>query len=256
MFNQPNNYGQQPTARAPQQSVNLPGLDSILSGGARGFFNADSTVGATVTGTVESVEVTQYHDFQTKEPGFWRDGKPMTQIHIILQTNLHDSPDDEGQRSLWIKGWGTQVKALKAACQKAGVGSPVKGDTMTATFTGYGERGNAPQPPKVYEYVIRHESAAAQVLNSQPAAASYAQAPAQAPAAVNPAASYMQPQAPQQTVPQPQQPAFDVNQVRQFAVLGKTIPEIQGLTGARPDQIQTIIDQVRAEQNTDPAEAF
>jgi hypothetical protein len=92
----------------------------------------------------------------------------------------------------------------------------------------------------VYEYVIRHESAAAQVLNSQPAAASYTQA--QAPS--NPAASYMQPQhqlpAPQQAAPQ-QQSTVDVNQIRQLATMGKSLEEINRLTNAGVDAIRNIL---------------
>ena len=241
MFNQQPYGGQSygtPTQSTPQATpaVNLPGLDDLLSGSGKSFFNADSQPGASITGTVKNVEVTAYRDFQTQQPAYWKDGKPMTQIHIVLDTNLQEGSDDDGSRSLWIKGWGVQLRALTHACQVAGVKTPVAGDTMTATFTGLGERGQAPQAPKLYEYVIQHETTAAQVINAQPQ-----QAPQAAPQQAQPVAQQQYQPAP--TTPVQTAPQLDVNQVRQLESMGKSPAEIAGFLGVPAETIQQVMQE-------------
>ena len=243
---------QQPQAQAP--SAKLESLDELLSGsGAKSFFNADSQPGATVTGVLDLIETSQMRDFQTKQPAYWNDGRPQMQIHIVLQTTLRDPSieDDDGRRSLWIKGWGIQLKAFREACRQAGVKAPKAGDSMSATFTGLGERGNAPQPPKVYAYQITPSNSVAQLVNPQPAAPpqpAYQQAPQQY-APQQPVQQQMpvqqapqQPTAPQYTQqPAPvQSPQASVQQIQQLRSLGKTDQEIAGLLGVTGQQISQI----------------
>ena len=263
-FNNQNPFGQytpqgyQPQ-QAPQTPAKLESLDDLLSGsGAKSFFNADSQPGATVTGVLDLIETSQMRDFQTKQPAYWNDGKPKMQIHIVIQTNLHDPAieDDDGRRSIFIKGYGIQLKAFREACRQAGVKAPKAGDTITATFTGLGERGNAPQPPKVYAYQITPSNSVAQLVNPQtpaPQQPAYQQAPQpmgqyqpqqqvppQMPVQQAPQ-QYQQQQAayPQSQQPayQPQQPQASVQQIQQLRSLGKTDQEIAGLLGVTSQQI-------------------
>ena len=142
-------YGYQPQQRQPAQ---LSSLGDLLAGNsAKAYFGANSQPGDSVTGVIEKIEATQVNDFQTKQPAFWNDGRPKEQIHVIIQTQLRDPSvdDDDGRRSLWIKGWGIQLKAFRDACRQAGVKIPKPGDTITERFVGLGQRGDAPQPPKV-----------------------------------------------------------------------------------------------------------
>lgn len=137
-------YGYQPQQRQPAQ---LSSLDELLAGNsAKAYFGANSQPGDTVTGVIEKIETTQVNDFQTKQPAFWNDGRPKEQIHVIIQTQLRDPSveDDDGRRSLWVKGWGIQLKAFREACMQAGVKTPKPGDTITERFVGLGQRGNAP----------------------------------------------------------------------------------------------------------------
>lgn len=255
--------GYQPQQTQSQAPAKLESLDELLSGsGAKSFFNADSQPGQSVTGTLYLIETSQMRDFQTKQPAYWNDGRPQMQIHIVLQTTLHDPSieDDDGRRSLWIKGWGIQLKAFREACRQAGVKAPKAGDTMTATFTGLGERGNAPQPPKVYAYQITPSNSVAQLVNPQPTALQQpmgqfpqqsAQSSQQQPQPrqqyappQQPMGQYQpqQPVTPQQPVQQyPQQPAqspqASVQQIQQLRSLGKTDQEIAGLLGVTSQQI-------------------
>ena len=97
-------YGYQPQQRQPAQ---LSSLGDLLAGNsAKAYFGANSQPGDSVTGVIEKIETTQVNDFQTKQPAFWNDGRPKEQIHVIIQTQLRDPSvdDDDGRRSLWIKG--------------------------------------------------------------------------------------------------------------------------------------------------------
>ncbi|MFT8359253.1 hypothetical protein [Bifidobacterium aquikefiri] len=275
-YPQQNNYGGGYGQQTNPQPSNLPGLDDVLAGGgAKSYFNGDSQPGDSITGTLDIIETSQMRDFQTKQPEFWNDGKPKMQIHIVIQTNLHDPTieDDDGRRSIFIKGYGIQLKAFREACQRAGVKKPGKGDQFTATFTGYGERGNAPQPPKVYEYQIQHHDGVDTLLGQQPAQATYSQPPqnqyAQQPPA---AATYQQPpvgniaqQAPQSFQQPPAQyaqqppvqqsiptaapaPQVNIMQLQQLQAAGKSTAEIAGLTGLSEPQVQQILQPAANEE--------
>lgn len=238
-----NNYNYSPQQfNQPAQnalSVKLDSLDSLMNGGgAKAFFNGDSQLGAQVSGEVMSVEVTQVNDFKTKQPAFWPDGNPKQQIHIVLQTSLPpEDEDDDGRRSLWVKGWGVQIKALRDACRRAGVKAPSKGDVMTARFTGFGQRGNNQQSPKLYEYEIR-PAAQAQVDTVLAGQSQQDAQPAQ------PVSQPAQPAPVQaQSAPQPAQQAasLPVQQIQQLAQLGKTADQIAGFLGVSAQDVTSVL---------------
>lgn len=263
-----NNYNNYNNTGYVQQSQNVPevkldSLDSLMNGGgAKAFFNADSQPGATVTGEVVSTEVTQVTDFQSKQPAFWPSGQPKQQIHIVLQTSLPpEDEDDDGRRSLWIKGWGVQVKALRDACHKAGVKSPSKGDIMTAKFAGLGQRGNAPQAPKLYEYTIQpaRQAEVDSMLSGQPkqpaqqaqntpvqpvqqaqAAIVQSQPPVQAQASQQPAQQAPVQQS-QPVQPNPWKQNLPVQQIQQLAQLGKTNEEIAGFLNISVQDVANVV---------------
>lgn len=224
--------GQAPTAPAP---IGLGSLDDLMAGNsAPAFFTKDSKQGDTVSGVVEKIEVTQMRDFQTQQPAYWNDGKPKEQIHIIIQTSLRDPAvdDDDGRRSLWVKGWGLQLKALREACRQAGVKSPRVGDTVAERFTGYRQEGNAPQPSKVYEFKVTAKDQASDLISG--AAASPAAMPASA-VRQTPQAQPVQAMPP--AAPTPQQ----VQQVRQLAAAGNSMQRVGELTGLAYQQVVEIL---------------
>lgn len=257
-----NNYNNNNGYAQPQNmpEVKLDSLDSLMNGGgAKAFFNADSQPGATVTGEVVSTEVTQVTDFQSKQPAFWPSGQPKQQIHIVLQTSLPpEDEDDDGRRSLWIKGWGVQVKALRDACHKAGVKSPSKGDIMTAKFAGFGQRGNAPQAPKLYEYTIQpaQQTEVDSMLSGQPVSQAQntpvqpvqqtqttpvqTQAPAQVQATQQPVQQASVQQA-QSVQPNPWKQNLPIQQIQQLAQLGKTNEEIAGFLNISVQDVANVV---------------
>lgn len=111
-------------------------------------------------------------DFNTKQPAFWQDGSPKLQVLVTINTGVTDPnvEDDDGYRTVYIKGWGEQRRAWLDAIRRAGLhkASDIKpGDRFTAVFTGYGPSQNGMQPPKVMEYTIEHQSLADMAM-SQP----------------------------------------------------------------------------------------
>lgn len=281
MFGQPQQYGypqhgygyQQPQ----RQPAQLSSLGDLLAGNsAKAYFDANSQPGDTVTGVIEKIETTQVNDFQTKQPAFWNDGRPKEQIHVIIQTQLRDPSveEDDGRRSLWVKGWGIQLKAFRDACRQAGVKIPKPGDTITERFVGLGQRGDAPQPPKVFEFHIEPASSVNSLVNGsqprQPAQQGSQQPPVQQSQQDYPQQQYA-PQQPTQTPnqgyqqppvdpwnpptqQQPQQPAqpvqlgqqqVDPMKVNQLKALGKPPQEIAALLGVPVEAVTAVTDQAQ-----------
>ena len=270
MFGQPQQYGypqqgygyQQPQ----RQPAQLSSLGDLLAGNsAKAYFDANSQPGDSVTGVIEKIETTQVNDFQTKQPAYWNDGRPKEQIHVIIQTQLRDPSvdDDDGRRSLWIKGWGIQLKAFREACRQAGVKIPKPGDTITERFVGLAPRGDAPQPPKVFEFHIEPASSVNNLVNgsqpqqpgmqqAQPAYPQQQYAPQQpmqapnqgyAPAPVDPWNPPAQAQPAQQVrLGQPQVDPMKVNQLKD---MGKPPQEIAALLGVPVEAVTAVTDQAQ-----------
>lgn len=273
-------YGYQPQQRQPAQ---LSSLGDLLAGNsAKAYFGANSQPGDTVTGVIEKIETTQVNDFQTKQPAFWNDGRPKEQIHVIIQTQLRDPSvdDDDGRRSLWIKGWGIQLKAFRDACRQAGVKIPKPGDTITERFVGLGQRGDAPQPPKVFEFHIEPASSVNSLVNGsqpqQPVQQGYQQPPVHQSQQDYPQQQYA-PQQPTQTPnqgyqqppvdpwnpptqQQPQQPAQPVQlgqpqqqadpmKVNQLKAVGKSPQEIAALLGVPVEAVTAVTDQAQPQNH-------
>lgn len=267
-------YGQPPYGGFQQPTPQASGsLDDLVAGrGAKSFFDANSQPGASVSGVIDLIEKTQYRDYNTKQPGYWNDGKPMEQIHVILQTQLRDPSvdDDDGRRSVWIKGWGVQLGAFRAGMRLAGMQhAPRKGDRMTATFTGFDPKSKNPQnPAKLYEYVFEPANSVNGLVNQpqQPAQPAFqqqaqqgypqqyapqqaAQAPNQgyAPAPVDPWNPPAQAQ-PAQPV-QLGQPQVDPMKVNQLKAMGKPPQEIAALLGVPVEAVTAVTDQAQPQNH-------
>lgn len=149
--------------------------DLLNSTGAKSF--PFPVIGASVTGTVLSAEIVQKRNFDTMELEVWDDGKPVPQVRIIVETTLREPVEpgedpDDGHRSVYIKGWGNALKALRAAIKAAGAKDLLPGGTFTATYDGDiplppGKRGF---PTKHYSYSYTAPSSTAGMLATPPAA--------------------------------------------------------------------------------------
>lgn len=111
------------------------------------------TVGTTVEGEIVDTAVTQQRDFATGDLKFWKDGNPMMQAVVTVQTEgLVDEatgPDDDGQRRLFISSKAMR-EAVRDAVKAAGTKHLEIGGTLKVQYTGDGQAEGNLNPPKQY----------------------------------------------------------------------------------------------------------
>lgn len=178
--------------------------------------------GATITGTITDLQVTQSRTYDPTggpgEPKTWPSGDPQMQLNITLQTTLRDPAveDDDGRRRVYVDG--RRIRdAVKAAFTAVGAPGLEIGGEYTQTFTGYDpESKNPKNPAKLYAVRYARPNAAAGFFNGTQPAAEPAPAPVAQPA---PAA---------QTAPAAASPAAPaVDQGALVAALGNLPPEVR-----------------------------
>lgn len=260
-------YGQPPARPAvsmtPEQM--LASIESQSSKGAK-----FEQPGTSISGIIENVTANQIRDFKSRQPKFFDDGQPQMQVLVTINTGITDPmvEDDDGRRTVYIKGFGLQRRAWLQALHNAGLRKAAEvrpGDRFTAMFTGFGEAKPGMNAPKLFEYVIEHQSPADLAMN-QP------QQPAQQPPIQQPQQGYPQQQyAPQQAAQAPNQgyqpsptdprnpPAqqgqqqsvqpmqlgqqqVDPMKVNQLKAMGKSPQEIATLLGVPVEAVTAITD--------------
>lgn len=258
-------YGQPPARPAvsmtPEQM--LASIESQSSKGAK-----FEQPGTSISGIIENVTANQIRDFKSRQPKFFDDGQPQMQVLVTINTGVTDPmvEDDDGRRTVYIKGFGLQRHAWLQALHNAGLRKAAEvrpGDRFTATFTGFGEAKPGMNAPKLFEYVIEHQSPADLAMNQpqqpgmQQAQQDYPQqqyAPQQPTQTPNQGCqqppvdpwnppTQQQPQQPAQPVQlgQPQQQA-DPMKVNQLKAVGKSPQEIATLLGVPVEAVTAITD--------------
>ena len=130
-----------------------------LGGGGKAW---TPEIGDKIAGTIVSVKRVQQTDFQTGAPLTWSNGDPRLQTVIELQTDIQDGPDDDGIRTLWLKGGKNYEAAngsghsgevaLAMAAKDAGAQAIEEGAKLQFACTGIAkvtQRGF--QPAKLYQ---------------------------------------------------------------------------------------------------------
>lgn len=261
-------YGQPPARPAvsmtPEQM--LASIESQSSKGAK-----FEQPGTSISGIIENVTANQIRDFKSRQPKFFDDGQPQMQVLVTINTGVTDPmvEDDDGRRTVYIKGFGLQRHAWLQALHNAGLRKAAEvrpGDRFTATFTGFGEAKPGMNAPKLFEYVIEHQSPADLAMNqpqqpgmqqAQPAYPQQQYAPQQPMQAPNQGyqqppvdpwnpPTQQQPQQPAQPVQlgQPQQQA-DPMKVNQLKAVGKSPQEIAALLGVPVEAVTAVTDQAQ-----------
>lgn len=97
----------------------------LMGGGVAAKF---PKIGYQIEGTVTSFRMQQQRDYDTGELLFWKDGNKRMQLLIVMDTEEQGSfdengepvevPDDDGQRTLYVKG--ALQKAIGRALKEAG----------------------------------------------------------------------------------------------------------------------------------------
>jgi hypothetical protein len=111
--------------------ADVQSVDDFLLGSGTPAFSFGK-IGDKVTGTITHQEITQQTDFDTDELMFTKQGKPLNQLVITLDTNLRnwegtspdsncrerDASEDDGKRKVYVKSGGRD--ALAKAVRKSG----------------------------------------------------------------------------------------------------------------------------------------
>lgn len=241
-------YGQPPARPAvsmtPEQM--LASIESQSSKGAK-----FEQPGTSISGIIENVTANQIRDFKSRQPKFFDDGQPQMQVLVTINTGVTDPmvEDDDGRRTVYIKGFGLQRRAWIQALHNAGLRKAAEvrpGDRFTATFTGFGEAKPGMNAPKLFEYVIEHQSPA-DLAMSQPQQPMQAPSQGYAPAPVDPWNPPAQAQ-PAQPV-QLGQPQVDPMKVNQLKALGKPPQEIAALLGVPVEAVTAVTDQAQPQNH-------
>jgi len=133
-------------------------IDTTTSGATAAKFE---NIGDRIEGRILSAEARPQTDIETGEVVTWSDGKPRLQWVIVLATDLRDSADDTGERTVYAKGGNfvpatgeglSPMEAIKAAVAKAGAKQLLEGGTLVMQHTGLGVKKNkAHNAPKLFK---------------------------------------------------------------------------------------------------------
>jgi hypothetical protein len=106
-----------------------------LDGGSNSWLPEE--IGDKIKGKILDVKRVQQTDFTTGEPLFWQDEQPRLQTVVELQTDLSESGDDDGKRTVWLKG-GANYEAAEGKGKSGEVALSIaaKADGATAVEEG------------------------------------------------------------------------------------------------------------------------
>lgn len=111
------------------------------------------TIGTVHKGKIVHTDASQQKDPVNGDLKFWKDGSPMMQAILTLQTDERDPEvdDDDGQRRLFVAGKSMR-DAIRQAVQAAGARSIEIGGTLAVQYYDDGEKSNpAFNAPKLYK---------------------------------------------------------------------------------------------------------
>lgn len=135
-----------------------PEQDFLMGGGTPSLtFNPNKgyVMGQTIhRGKVVSRKVQQQRDIDNGEPKYWKNGDPMMQLQVVLETNYRDPTDsgDDGRRALYVSSPGMK-NAIRDAVKAAGAKDLEPGGELAICWIENGEQpaNKAYNPPKIYK---------------------------------------------------------------------------------------------------------
>ncbi len=145
--------------------------DLIMGGGAPAAkFPSIDTI---VKGEIVDTTVSQQRDFATGEPKVWKDGTPMMQAVITIQTDNRDPEviDDDGKRRIFVSSKAMR-EAVRTAVTAAGKKVLEVGGKIAVQYTGDGQAEGNLNPPKLYKAEYKPPTAqavtAADLIGEEP----------------------------------------------------------------------------------------
>jgi hypothetical protein len=132
--------------------------EMLMGGGGKAF--AFENLGDTVEGEILSATTRQQTSLDTGKPATWDDGSPKKMIVVVLQTSLRDNDEDDGARSVYLRGGNFVVASGKGSSSQVAVRDAVKragakglevGGYLKMRYSGVGPGKRGFNPPKLYE---------------------------------------------------------------------------------------------------------
>jgi hypothetical protein len=126
-------------------------INDFLNGAVGKAFPFDH-IGDTVKGVIVEMKKVQQTDMESGKPSFWDNGDPKMMLRIVLQTELQDDDEDEGLRSVYLrggnytaatgKGTSSQI-AVKDAVRRSGAPNGIQpGGMLTMQYSGEAAKTN------------------------------------------------------------------------------------------------------------------
>jgi len=135
----------------------------LNAGGAKSF--PFEKMGDMVTGEIVDAVKRQQTSLDTGVPQFWDDGNPKMMIVVTLATDLRDDADDDGHRTIYLRGGSPQVaegkgtsslRAVQEAVKKSGSKKGIElGATLSLAWTGNGPKKGGLNPAKLYSAAFK-----------------------------------------------------------------------------------------------------
>lgn len=133
--------------------------DFLMGSGVKAF--PFEEIGDSVQGIITDMTKQQQTNMETQEPLYWQNGDPRMMLRVTLETNLREGENDEGMRSVYLRGGNftvargkgnSSLQAVKDAVKRSGSAKGIEeGGLLTLTYTGEGTRPNkGMNPPKLY----------------------------------------------------------------------------------------------------------
>lgn len=137
--------------------------DWLFGNGAKSF--PFDNVGDAVSGEIAAMTTRQQTSIDDGKPLYWDNGEPRMMLVITLQTGMTESDDDDGMRSIYVRGGNytaetgtgsSMATAVRDAVRKSGAKRIETGAILTVKHTGVGKatRGGMNRP-KLYTAVYR-----------------------------------------------------------------------------------------------------
>lgn len=146
-------------------------IDKALAGGSKAAFTfkdgapRQSQPGDKVRGPIVNVDYKQTTDYNTGEPAVFPSGDPKMQFVITIQTDQKIDDGDDGQRTVFIPGYGDRKTMLMAAIRECGAakGSDVlrPGIDFEVEYIGQqsGKSSAGSYTYRAYKYTFRPDAA-------------------------------------------------------------------------------------------------
>lgn len=134
-------------------------VNEFLMGSGAKAFPFDS-IGDRVKGTIVAMNKRQQTDINTSEPLFWANGDPKYMLQVTLQTDLQTEENDEGMRSVYLRGGNytptkgkgsSSLNAVKDAVRQSGSDKGIEiGGTLTLEYSGESKPPGKAYTAKLY----------------------------------------------------------------------------------------------------------